>query len=911
MRGLAELKKETNMSRLIRGIGVFLIVAAGVASQFALGQSAAPGAGPRRPPFVKAGTPRNRERIRFFDVKHIKAKLVVDTVNHQLSGVVTHTISPLHPLLSTVELDCGPDLKITKVSAGTTAAPCTFGVKEGTLAIRLDRSYGPGEDLDVAVEYSGKPARGLYFVEPADGHPRKMLSFWTQGESEDTRCWLPCYDYPNERATSEMIITVPKPLFVLSNGVLLEKQDSGATTTYHWKMDVPHVSYLISLAGAEFAVYHDRLGDLPLDYYVAKHVDEATARRFMGHTPKMIRFFGDRTGQPYPYNKYAQVCVPDFVAGGMENITATTMTDSELVDEIAALEGDSDSLVAHELAHQWFGDYLTCKDWSHIWLNEGFATYFAAIFTEDDRGDDAFRLEMHKTAGGYQGGDRFSRRALVEERYRSSEDMFDGVTYSKGACVLHVLRGLMGDAAWWKGIREYVASHKLQIVETDDFRKSMEAASGQDLKWFFDQWVYKAGHPELKVRWHYEDADKTVRVNVQQTQALDEQTPLFRLPTTLQITESTGGPRVIPILIDGRSHEFVIACQGRPKMVEIDPRGWLLKDIHFEKADDENLFQLEHAACVLGRLSAAEALVKKARANVKAVKALADAWKREKAPSTRHELFAILCNGAEVFRAALIEGASDHEPRVRVAAIGGLGRLRRTEKSEAVLRAAWNDPKQPYGSRKAALRGLVRWKVKDAPELLDKALKITAGDHTIAVDALDLSLATPGAKARELAALYTKKGQPPSLRSTAVGAFSRLAKNDPALEKTLIELCNDSDRMVRFMSWMAVRQLKLKKALPVLEARVGRDHLGFGGIPGDFLADTIKELKEEGSKRARSNPAPTRAKAIAELETELGELNRKSDELANQIAELRRKRAEADRGSSDAAGAAAAPGGSP
>ena len=183
------------------------------------------------------------------------------------------------------------------------------------------------------------------------------------------------------------------------------------TTTYHWKMDVPHSSYLISLAGAEFAIYHDRVGELPLDYYVAKHIDEATARRFMGHTPRMIRFFGEKTGQRYPYNKYAQVCVPDFVAGGMENITATTMTDSVLVDEIAVLEGDSDSLVAHELAHQWFGDYLTCKDWSHIWLNEGFATYFASLYVEEDQGEDAFRLEMHKTAEGYQGGDRYSRRA--------------------------------------------------------------------------------------------------------------------------------------------------------------------------------------------------------------------------------------------------------------------------------------------------------------------------------------------------------------------------------------------------------------------------------------------------------------------------------------------------------------------
>ena len=216
-----------------------------------------------------------------------------------------------------------------------------------------------------------------------------------------------------------MIITVEKPLFVLSNGVLVEtKENGGDTKTYHWKMDVPHVSYLISLAAADFAVYHDRVGDLPLDYYVAKHVDEATARRFMGKTPQMIRFFGEKIGQPYPYAKYAQVCVPDFIAGGMENISATTMTDTALHDEIAELEGDADGLVAHELAHQWFGDLLTCKDWSHIWLNEGFASYFDPLFAEHDRGEDAFRLEMDGSLEGYLGSDQGYRRPIVETPLR-------------------------------------------------------------------------------------------------------------------------------------------------------------------------------------------------------------------------------------------------------------------------------------------------------------------------------------------------------------------------------------------------------------------------------------------------------------------------------------------------------------
>src|SRR5262249_26884521 len=231
---------------------------------------------------------------------------------------------------------------------------------------------------------------------------------------------------------------------------------------------------------------------------VTRRVDEATARRFLGKTPRMIGFFNEVTGRRYPYTKYAQACLPEF-GGGMENISATTMTDRELRDEIAALEGDADGLVAHELAHQWFGDLLTCKDWSHLWLNEGFASYFDPLFAEHDRGDDAFRIRMDGALRSYLDSDRKYRRPIVEGRYESSSDLFDGMSYAKGACVLHALRGLLGDAAWWKGIRGYVAAHQRGVVETDDFRRAMEDASGKDLKWFFDQWVFRAGHPELKV----------------------------------------------------------------------------------------------------------------------------------------------------------------------------------------------------------------------------------------------------------------------------------------------------------------------------------------------------------------------------------------------------------------------------
>ena len=451
----------------------------------------------KRRPFAKPGTPRREERIRYFDVQHVKAELTLATRQKEVRGTVTHTLSPLHPFLTKVELDCAPELKVAKVTKrakGEGPVSCSFTTSGAKLTVSLDKAHGPGESLDLAIDYSGSPTAGLRFVLTEPAYPEKPLAIWTQGQAEDTHHWLPCYDYPNERATSEMIVTVEQPLFVVSNGELVEtRKNAGGTTTYHWKMDVPHVSYLISLAVGDFAVYQDKVGDLPVDYYVARNVDEKTARRFMGKTPRMIRFFAESTGQPYPYTKYAQTCLPDF-GGGMENISATSMTDGALRDEIAALEGDADGLVAHELAHQWFGDLLTCKDWSHIWLNEGFASYFDPLFTEHERGIDAFKIEMEGALNGYLSNDRSYRRPIVETRYDSSLAMFDGMTYAKGACVLHALRGVLGDELWWKGIRGYVAAHKYKVVETDDFRKAMEAASEKDLKWFFDQWLKQAGH---------------------------------------------------------------------------------------------------------------------------------------------------------------------------------------------------------------------------------------------------------------------------------------------------------------------------------------------------------------------------------------------------------------------------------
>jgi aminopeptidase N len=322
----------------------------------------------------------------------------------------------------------------------------------------------------------------------------------------------------------------------------------------------------------------------------------------------------------------------------------------------------------------------------------------------------------------------------------------------------------------------------------------------------------------------------------------------------------------------------VIPVADRPKMVQIDAQGWLIKELDFEKSDDEHLFQLEHASSVLGRLEAGRALVKTAKTKSAVARALAAAWKREKSPTGKQEMCELICDGEETFRGALIDAIHDTEARVRTSAIAGLARLKHDEQSERVFRAAWTNPQEAYGARSNALRGLVAWKVKDADELLAKGLEVTADHHSIAATALGLLLETPGAKSRELAALFSKYGQPESLR----------ANDDPTLQDILVELADDHDRSVRLQAWNAVRDLKVKKALPVLEARLARESADFGGNTRQILKEAIETLKDQpGEPKEKPRSTAEQASAIADLERQAADLEKKSKELRSRIAALK------------------------
>jgi aminopeptidase N len=488
--------------------------------------------------------------------------------------------------------------------------------------VTLDRPYRYGEEFTIAVEYHARPRTGLHFIKPAPEDPTRPVQAWTFGQTRYHSHWFPCHDAPNDRATTEIIATVPAQFITISNGDLLSITDHGATKTHHWRHDIPHAMYLISLVVGEFAVIEDSYKSIPVTYYVRTDRKD-DARLYMGKTPEMIRFFSEYTGVEYPYNKYAQTVVEIFT-GAMEHTTATTHGFTLLLDERASLDVDLVPVVAHELAHQWFGDLLTCRDWSNGWLNEGFATYFEVLWGEHDLGTDHFKQEMLGLKLNYLGEDSQYRRPIVYHvYYDDGNELFDAHLYEKGAWVLHMLRYQLGEAAFKRAIHAYILRYREREVITADLERTFEDVTGRSLAQFFQQWVYSGGYPAFEVNYSWDSERNMAKVKIKQTQYVDDLTPCFVTPVDLAFTiptsdeaakdDKTTDTRTIAMQVmvgeDGQVEQsFYMPLEREPLMIRFDPDGWLLKTLKFERPAGMMRYQLEHDPDVLGRIEAAEAL---------------------------------------------------------------------------------------------------------------------------------------------------------------------------------------------------------------------------------------------------------------------------------------------------------------
>jgi aminopeptidase N len=464
---------------------------------------------------------------------------------------------------------------VTLDPGGTALKYKTGGEK---IVITLDRAYGPDETIALRFKYTARPKKGVYFVDERveNGKVVNPAQIWTQGEADEAHHWIPSFDFPSDKATTEQYITVANGETVIANGELIDVKDNGdGTSTFHYSMPVPHSIYLLSFVIGKYSKVEDKYNEIPLGYYVYPGTENIVPVAF-GKTKDMIRVFEELTGVKYPYNKYDQTIVAGFTFGGMENITATTMADTEIfLANLAIARSGVEDLVSHELSHSWFGDLVTCKNWAELWLNEGFATFMEAAYREKTYGRANYMLKVRSDADTFLADDAVNpnRNALFNQNAGNVAALFDrpATIYNKGGAVLHTLREEVGDAAFWKAVNIYLTRNKVANVESTDLKGAMEEASGRDLDWFFAQWVYHGGHPKLEVNQVYDPRAKTLRLTVTQVQKPDKITPaVFRLPMTVDV-RTANGPASQKIDLAKRSETIAIKVDGRPLSVKLDP----------------------------------------------------------------------------------------------------------------------------------------------------------------------------------------------------------------------------------------------------------------------------------------------------------------------------------------------------
>ncbi|HKZ48552.1 MAG TPA: M1 family metallopeptidase [Thermoplasmata archaeon] len=737
-------------------------------------------------------------RDRDFKLKHLRLTVRLDDKARSVRGTSEITLAPINAGVRRLTLDA-VELQVSRVTVDR--KPARFEHRDGQVHIALAKAYRPGADLTVAVSYSGKPRNGIFFVQPTKDRPKKLWQVWTQGEAEDNRYWFPSYEAPNDKMTSEVIATVPERYAVISNGVLVSEKRGAGTRTFHWRQDVPHVNYLVTLVAGDFDVVEETADGVPLRYYVPKGLSRLVKLCFQ-HTPDMVRFFSRVTGVKYPYADYKQVTVEDFTFGGMENTSLTVLTEFSLHEETARPNFQTEGLLAHELAHQWFGDLVTMKAWPHLWLNEGFASYFGPLWHESKFGADEFQLKMLAEHQAYLEEDAKSyRRPIVSTRYHSAEDMFDAHTYQKGASVLHMIRYVLGDALWWKAIRHYVAKHAQGVVETHDFKVAIEEATGRALDVLFKQWVYGAGHPEFEVTWAYDEKAKTAAVTVRQKQEVKDLTSLFSVPADLEVIWD-GGTRRQRFQVDKAEHTFTLACPERPKAILFDPENWILKKLTFEKKKDELLFQLAQARNVVPRIQACEGLAK-VLSDSDVVKGLERALSRDASWAVRRATAKALgeIGTGDAKRVLLATGLKTAEGRVRRAAVEALGNFRKdAEVFDALARVLREDRADYVVSGTAAT--LAKLGEPRAYDVLTKTLG-TRATHAHVLDRAVLA-GLPEfkeEKAIDFLVPYLGPKHPAIVRETACAALARLGdlfeKRRDEVRKALTPLLREGDFRVR------------------------------------------------------------------------------------------------------------------
>ncbi|BDD10964.1 aminopeptidase [Fulvitalea axinellae] len=628
-------------------------------------------------------------RPRTVDLLHTKLEVKPDWSKRFLYGVATLELSPYFYPQEEVELDAkGFDVSSVGLAENGTVKPLAFDYDGKKIWVKLDREYTRDEKLVLSIDYVAKPDelevggsdaisqdKGLYFIDPDGTDPVKPTQLWTQGETEASSCWFPTIDSPNERCTQEIYITVDDRFKTLSNGVMVfSRRNEDGTRTDYWKMDKAHAPYLFMMAVGEFAVVEEHKGGLEYKYYVEPEY-EGDAKAIFGNTPEMVAFFSEKLDYPFPWPKYSQVIVRDFVSGAMENTSASVFMESVQSNKRELIDRNWDGIIAHELFHQWFGDLVTCESWSNLPLNEAFANYSEYLWNEHKYGKDAALEHQAEELAGYLEESKVKKENLIRYHYRDKEEMFDRHSYNKGGRVLHMLRDLVGDEAFFKSLSVYLKHNAYKSVELANLRLAFEEVTGMDLNWFFQQWFLRPGHPVVDIETSYDEANKKLIVELGQAQ-ISEDTPAYTFPLDIELW-SNGKKELTRIWVDSPSQRYEIPFGEKPENVVVDPESLLCGEIRYEQTPEAWLSQYKNGENVLVRGAALNGLVDIWGDSIKDSSVFITAL-NDPASSIREYALDMLSGADEASRASVLDKVAemaekDPSSMVRSAAIVFLG----------------------------------------------------------------------------------------------------------------------------------------------------------------------------------------------------------------------------------------------
>jgi aminopeptidase N len=783
-------------------------------------------------------------RSKDYDLQHSKIGLRFQPEQKKVIGEVTHSVTLLRDGLQNISFD-SVGLQIESVRINKSVAK--FSTTESKLVVTLPNGANAGAKYDVEIKYQGTPSKGLYFILPDKDYPNRPLQIWTQGESEDTRYYLPTYDYPNDRLTTETILTVPASFVTVANGKLVSVSDAGSgMKTWTWKESVPSSTYLITVAAGEFEEVKQMWHNLPVTYYAPKGRGDRILATY-GRTLGMLDLFTKKIGVDYPWEKYAQVMVDDFVAGGMENSSASTNTATSLMHPKLAPEfpGNEDALISHELAHQWFGDLVTCKDWGDVWLNEGFATFFEGVWNEAHYPKDQSDYDRWKIIREWFDRSSLYTKPIVRFDF-SDSSIFDGNAYEKSGLVLYMLRQQIGEDAFWRGVKHYLEANRGKNVVTADLVKAIEQVTHVSVDRFFDQWVYGAGAPKFDLSYKYDDAKHGVALTVKQTQKIEPHVGIFDVPVEVEIT-TPFGRKPYTITVSKEVETFSLPAEGSPMMVLFDKGGHVLKSAEFHKEKKEWLYQLRNAEEFADRADATLALGR-IKNDDEVAAALGNAAQTDKAWGVRDLAADALGRiGSPAASKQLLDALSTNDqPWVRYRIVAALGNFREDPSIPAKLESIARED-HSYRARANALQALGHLKSPNALGILKAAVAGESPDGYLRNAALRSLGYLGDEKGVPLLREWSAPGKPMDSRHAAIASLARLDKDNKEITKEIASYLPEPHFDVRMASIYALGSRGDPAAIPALEALLKSDDLSIEMVP--LIKEQLARLqKPQGGK---------------------------------------------------------------